>query len=122
MRVKVTGKVVGKPTTKIAKTFTLATFVIAGGLIWASRQDSSHAAAVIFQCTNSSSGATWNVNVDLDRNTVDSFPALISKSNISWRDTLHGGAYDLDRASGVLTLVNASSTGGYILVHHCHSG
>jgi|ERR1700688_4507588 len=103
-----------------AMRFTFAMLLIAGGLVASSRWDSSHAAAMIFQCTNTSSGATWDVKVDLDRNTVDSFPAQITKGNISWRDAVQGGSsYDLDRSSGVLTIVTASSTGGYIMVHRC---
>jgi len=103
--------------------FIVAMLLIAGGLMASSRWDSSHAAAVIFQCTNTSSGATWPVAIDLDRNTVDSFPAQITKGNISWRDAVQGGSfYDLDRSTGALTIVTASSTGGYIMVHKCRGG
>ena len=122
MRVTGTGVVVRKRATKTAKTFALAALAAAGGLIGSTRWDSSQAAVLTFRCANTSSGTTWDVKVDLERNMVDSFPARITTSNISWRDTLHGGSYDLDRSSGVLTLVNASSTGGYIMVHRCNIG
>jgi hypothetical protein len=122
MRVTANGVVVRNPATKIFATFAISVLVIVGALIGSNRWAPSHAAAVTFKCANTSSGATWEVKVDLDRNTVDSFPALITKSNISWRDTVHGGSYDLDRSSGVLTLVNSSSTGGYMLFHRCNIG
>jgi hypothetical protein len=75
-----------------------------------------------FQCTNPKSGTTWDVKVDYDRSTADSFPAEITGSTIAWHDTLHGGYYYLDRASGALTFMNASSNGGYSLHHICHAG
>jgi len=75
-----------------------------------------------FQCTNPKSGATWNVNVDYDRSTVDSFPAEITNSQIAWHDTSHGGFYYLDRTSGALTFKNATSNGGYALHHTCSAG
>lgn len=74
----------------------------------------------VLTCTNPSSGTTWDVAVDFDRHTADSFPANISESSIAWEDTVHGGNYEYDRASGVLTFSNASSTGGYFLYHRCH--
>ncbi len=79
--------------------------------------DSAHAAAIAFRCTNPKSGTTWEVKVDYDRGTADSFPAKITGSQIAWHGTLHGGYYFQDRASGALTLQNASSTGGYA-THH----
>jgi hypothetical protein len=83
--------------------------------------DSAHAATLTFRCTNSKSGTTWEVKVDYDRSTADSFPAEIGGSQIVWHDTLHGGYYYLDRASGALTFRNASSTGGYSTHHTCHA-
>jgi hypothetical protein len=74
-----------------------------------------------FQCTNLKSGTTWDVKVNYDRNTADSFPAQITGSQIAWHDTLHGGYYYLDRASGALTFKNASSNGGYALHHTCRA-
>ena len=70
-------------------------------------------------CTNQSSGATWQVKVDYDHATADSYPARISDTQISWKDASDGGNYTLDRKSGELTVVFASSTGGYFLHHRC---
>ena len=75
-----------------------------------------------FQCTNPTSGTSWDVKVDYDRSTADSFPAEITGSRIAWHDTVHGGYYYLDRASGALTFMNASSNGGYTLHHTCRAG
>jgi hypothetical protein len=74
-----------------------------------------------FQCTNPKSGTTWDVKVDYDRSTADSFPAKISGSQIVWHDTVHGGYYYLDRASGALTFKNATGTGGYTLHNTCRA-
>jgi hypothetical protein len=70
-------------------------------------------------CTNSASGASWQIRIDYDRGTVDSNPARISDAKITWHDATDGGNYTLDRASGNLTVIVASSTGGYFLYHHC---
>ena len=83
--------------------------------------DSARAAAITFRCTNPKSGTTFDVKVDYDRSTADSFPAKITENQIAWHDTLHGGYYYLDRASGALTFLNASSTGGYATHHTCHA-
>ncbi len=83
--------------------------------------NSADAAAIIFRCTNPKSGTTWDVIVDYDRSTADSFQAEITATQIAWHDTVHGGYYYLDRASGALTFLNASSTGGYVTHHTCHA-
>src|ERR1700747_1437168 len=70
-------------------------------------------------CTNPASGASWQIRIDYDRGTVDSNPARISEAEITWHDAANGGNYTFDRASGNLTVVVASSTGGYFLYHHC---
>jgi hypothetical protein len=70
-------------------------------------------------CTNPASGATWQIRIDYVRSTVDSNPARISDAKISWQDAKDGGNYTLDRKSGRLTVIVASSTGGYFLYHHC---
>jgi hypothetical protein len=87
----------------------------------ASGGDSAHAATLTFRCTNPKSGTTWEVKVDYDSSTADSFPAEIGGRQIVWHDTLHGGYYYLDRASGALTFRNASSTGGYATHNTCHA-
>ena len=69
-------------------------------------------------CTNPTSGATWQIRIDYERSTVDSNPANISDSKISWRE--RGGIYyTLDRKSGDLTVIYASSTAGHFLYDRC---
>ena len=80
--------------------------------------DTPHGEATI-TCSNLTSGATWQVRIDYDHRTADSNPARISDAQISWHDPTDGGNYTLDRASGELTVVVASSTGGYFLHHRC---
>jgi hypothetical protein len=70
-------------------------------------------------CTNPASGTSWQIKIDYVKGTVDSNPARISDATISWHDPADGGNYTLDRTSGDLTVVVASSTGGYFLNHHC---
>jgi hypothetical protein len=80
--------------------------------------EARHGEAAI-TCTNVSSGTSWQIRVDYDKSTVDSNPARISEAEISWRDATDGGNYTLDRKSEKLTVVVASSTGGYSLFHRC---
>jgi hypothetical protein len=75
--------------------------------------------ALMITCTNPASGASWQISVDYDRATVDSYPAQVSDAAISWHDAKDGGNYTLDRRSGILTVIVASSTGGYFLHDHC---
>lgn len=70
-------------------------------------------------CTNPYSGASWQITIDYDRATVDSDPARISDSQISWHGAADGGNYTLDRKTGKLTVVLASSTGGSFLYDRC---
>jgi len=70
-------------------------------------------------CTNVSSGANWQIKIDFDKATVDSNPARISDTQISWHDATDGGNYTLDRKSEKLTVIVASSTGGYFIYHRC---
>jgi hypothetical protein len=70
-------------------------------------------------CTNPASGANWQIRIDYERSTVDSYPASITEGKISWHDASDGGNYTLDRKSGNLTVVVASSTGGYFLYDRC---
>jgi hypothetical protein len=76
-------------------------------------------AATVLLCTNPVSHASWRIHIDFDKRTVDSNPARISDTSISWRDRSDGGNYTLDRQSGELTVVLASSTGGYFLHDRC---
>jgi hypothetical protein len=74
---------------------------------------------VAITCTNPVSGASWQIRIEYDRSTVDSNPARISDATISWRDAKDGGNYTLDRKSGNLTVIVASSTGGAFFYDHC---
>lgn len=78
----------------------------------------THGEAAI-TCTNPHSGASWQILVNYDRATVDSNPAKISDTTISWRDAKDGWGYRLDRKNGKLTVVLASSTGGNFLYDRC---
>jgi hypothetical protein len=79
----------------------------------------TQAGAPAITCTNPSSGASWQISIDYGRGTVDTNPAQVSDATISWRDARDGWNYTLDRHSGALTVVVASSTGGYFLHDHC---
>ncbi len=70
-------------------------------------------------CTNPASGASWQIKIDYAKGTVDSNPAQIKETEISWHDAKDGGNYTLERSSGNLTVTVASSTGGYFLYDHC---
>src|SRR5580693_6897743 len=75
--------------------------------------------APVISCVNPASGWTWQISIDFDRATVDSNPAQVSDAEISWHDAKDGGNYTLDRRSGELTVIVASSTGGYFLHDQC---
>lgn len=79
----------------------------------------AHATESALTCSNPSSGTQWQIRIDYARSTVDSYPASITEAKISWRDASDGGNYTLDRKSGDLTVVVASSTGGYFIYDHC---
>ena len=70
-------------------------------------------------CTNDASGASWQIKIDYGRGTVDTNPASISDAEISWRDAKDRWNYTLDRKSGKLTAIIASSTGGYFINGTC---
>jgi hypothetical protein len=75
-------------------------------------------AAVALHCRNTTSGATWDIPVDLVNSTVDSVPARITDNSISWEDqTFH--FYDFHRRTGALDMHVASSTGGIYLLDRC---
>ncbi len=73
----------------------------------------------VFNCTNLASGAAWQIKINFHASTVDSNPARINNSTISWHDPTDGGNYSLDRSTGNLTVVIASSTGGYFIHDRC---
>jgi hypothetical protein len=70
-------------------------------------------------CTNPASGHKWQLKIDYDHATADTYPASISDAKIAWKDASDGGNYTLDRKSGELTAIFASSTGGFFLHHRC---
>jgi hypothetical protein len=78
--------------------------------------------ATAITCTNPASGARWQIRIDDKTGTVDANPARIGDREISWHDRTDGGNYTLDRKTGALTVVVASSTGGYFLHDHCSLG
>ena len=80
------------------------------------------AAETAVTCTNPASGARWQIMIDYEQRTVDANPARVSDATISWHDAKDGGNYTLDRKSGALTMVAASSTGGFFLYHQCDLG
>ncbi len=73
---------------------------------------------MILLCTNLVSGTSWQIKINFQASTVDSSPARIRRTTISWRGT-DGGNYTLDRQSGKLTVIFPSSTGGYFLHDRC---
>lgn len=76
-------------------------------------------AATEMRCTNPASGATWQIRVDFAQRTVNANAARISDDTIAWRDAKDGANYTLDRKTGKLTVIVASSTGGYFLYDRC---
>jgi hypothetical protein len=82
-------------------------------------REPAHGAETTLRCLNLASGAIWNLKIDDERQTADLLPAEITSTRVTWHDIRHGGSYELDRTSGLLTFRNASSTGGYILYYRC---
>jgi len=70
-------------------------------------------------CTNPISGTSWQIAIDFDKATVDSNRAKITEAKIAWFDPTDGSNYTLDRKSGDLTAIVASSTGGYFRHGRC---
>ena len=77
---------------------------------------------VTYRCTNPASNATWDIEIDLERQVADSYPASISDRQITWHNTSDAGNYSLDRITGRLTVIRASSTGGYAIFDRCAAG
>jgi hypothetical protein len=98
---------------------TLFIFAGAVGLALAGFASSGQSGEIAVTCTNSYSGASWQIAIDYDRKTVDSNPARINDAEISWRDAKDGWSYTLDRKSGKLTVILASATGGNFLYDYC---
>jgi hypothetical protein len=98
---------------------TRAIGTLSGAILILGLETSAPAQERAVTCVNPASGTTWQLHIDYGRRTVDSNSATISSREISWRDARDGSNYTLDRESGELTKVAASSTGGYFLHHRC---
>ena len=86
--------------------------------VWTINCDAQESETAI-TCVNPVSGTSWQVVIDYGKGTVDSNPAEITQTGISWFDPKDGGNYKLDRRSGDLTASVASSTGGYFRHGRC---
>src|SRR6516162_7805472 len=75
--------------------------------------------ATAITCTNPTSGTSWQISIDFDKVTVDTNRAEITRAKISWFDPTDHSNYTLDRTSGDLTAIIASSTGGYFRRGRC---
>jgi len=93
--------------------------MLAAGLVGRDAAAKAPSGSRAITCTNPASGASWQITIDFERRTVDSFAASISAATISWRDPRDQGNYTLDRKSGNLTVAVPSSTGGYFLHDQC---
>ena len=104
----------------LSRPLAVALASLGGAVFWGSvGHDAALAVDSAVTCTNPASGANWQIRIDYERSTVDSYPASITEAKISWHDASDGGNYSLDRKSGNLTVVIASSTGGYFLFDRC---
>jgi hypothetical protein len=108
----------GKRRSFSAQARTAAIAALAAAAIAASGR-AAEAAGLAVTCTNPFSGASWQIAIDYDLKTVDSNPASIDETEISWRDAKDGWRYTLDRKSGALTVILASATGGNFLHDQC---
>ena len=103
----------------LGRLLAMAIGALAVGIAVPARSGAVQRGEIAMTCTNPVSGATWQITINYDQNTVDSNPARISDTKISWHDQSDGGNYTLDRKSGNLTVIVASSTGGYFLYDRC---
>jgi hypothetical protein len=97
----------------------MASIAVLAAVAIAALSRGAGAGGVAVTCTNPYSGATWQIAIDYDLKTVDSNPASIGETEISWRDAKDGWRYTLNRKSGALTVVLASATGGNFLFDQC---
>ena len=93
--------------------------VFASGIAAIATSSEARHGETAITCTNPISGTSWQIRIDYDQSTVDSNPARIRDATISWHDAKDGGNYTLDRKSGNLTVIVASSTGGSFLYDRC---
>ncbi len=92
---------------------------LAAGLAAPAMNGDAQESEATITCTNPLSGTSWQIMIDYRKATVDSYPAEITPTGISWFDAKDGGNYKLDRKSGDLTASVASSTGGYFRHGRC---
>ena len=92
---------------------------LAAGLAASTVRGNAPESEAAITCTNPLSGTSWQIIIDYRKATVDSYPAEITPTEISWFDTRDGGNYTLHRKSGDLTASVASSTGGYFRHGRC---
>jgi len=77
---------------------------------------------VTYRCTNAASKASWEIAIDLEHQRADSYAARVGDSQITWHNTDDAGNYALNRATGRLTVIRPSSTGGYAVSSDCSAG
>ena len=70
-------------------------------------------------CVNTVSGFSWDLRLDPAGRRVDGWPAAFRGRKVDWRDGSDGAGYTLDRVTGLLTIMRASSTGGVANVDNC---
>ena len=95
-----------------------AAFLLFFGLSAGPAAAAGETGASVMTCTNPVSGASWQIQIDFDRSSVDTYAARISTTEINWRDPV-GRKFSLDRKSGKLTVTLASATGGNFLYDQC---
>lgn len=103
----------------LSRLFAAGIAALVVGMIAPAIADDPQPSARAITCTNPYSGATWEIRIDYGKGTVDSNPARIGDAKIFWHNAADGGNYTLDRKTGDLRIVVASSTGGYFLNDHC---
>jgi len=89
------------------------------GLVVPTAAGSARDGKIAVTCTNPVSGTSWQIAIDFDQATVDSNRAKITDAKIAWFDPTDRSNYTLDRKSGDLTAIVASSTGGYFRHGRC---
>jgi hypothetical protein len=67
----------------------------------------------------SADARSWTLALDPARKLADGQPASFGPRRVDWRNASDGGAYELDLATGALTVTRASSTGGYQVAFAC---
>src|SRR5258708_32600535 len=92
---------------------------LAAGLVMPTINGAAQEGETALTCTNPVNGTSWQILINYRKPTVDSNPAEVTRTGISWFDPKDGGNYTLDRSSGDMTAVVASSTGGYFRRARC---